>query len=84
MNDENFIKLIENFINICDNTSSDLSRHRDKLNSILNELNSIDFKYMHTSNIKRVRRITFLEEKKKSSKKQIMNFYFLSRLLKIF
>lgn len=54
MNDEQFIKLIENFLNICDNIPSDLGRHREKVNSILNELNSVDFKYMQTCNTKRV------------------------------
>lgn len=47
-------KSIENFITICDNASTDLDRHRDKLHSLLNELNSIDFKYNRTPNVNRV------------------------------
>lgn len=51
---ENLLRSIENLINICENASSDLSRHRDKLNMILNDLNSIDFKYVQTLDIMKV------------------------------
>lgn len=51
---DNLLRLIENLMNICENASSDLSRHRDKLNMILNDLNSIDFKYVQTLDIMKV------------------------------
>lgn len=54
ISNEIVIKLIDNLINICENTASDLSRHRDKLNSILNDLNSIEFKYVQTVEITNV------------------------------
>lgn len=47
-------KSIENFINICENSTSNFSRHRDKLNSLLNELNSIDFKYKQSLDVHKV------------------------------
>lgn len=52
---DSIFKSIENFITICDNTASDFGRHRDKLHSLLNELNSIDFKYNQTPNVNQVR-----------------------------
>lgn len=48
------LRSIDNLINICENAPSDLSRHRDKLNSILNDLNSMDFKYVQTLDIFKV------------------------------
>lgn len=48
------LKSIDNLINICENASTDLSRHRDKLNLILNDLNSIEFKYVQTFDIIKV------------------------------
>lgn len=48
------LKSIDNLINLCENASSDLSRHRDKLNSILNDLNSIEFKYVQSLDIYKV------------------------------
>lgn len=48
------LKSIDNLINICENASSGLSRHRDKVNSILNDLNSIEFKYVHSLDIFKV------------------------------
>lgn len=41
---DGFIKSIENFLMICENSISDFSRQREKLNVILNDLNSFDFK----------------------------------------
>lgn len=54
LSDDNLLRSIENLINICENASADLSRHRDKLNMILNDLNSIDFKYVQTLDIIKV------------------------------
>lgn len=51
---DNLLRSIDNLINICENASSDLSRHREKLNMILNDLNSIDFKYVRTLDIMKV------------------------------
>lgn len=51
---DNLLRSVENLINICENASADLSRHRDKLNMILNDLNSIDFKYVQTLDIIKV------------------------------
>lgn len=51
------IRSIDNLINICENSPSDLSRHRDKLNSILNDLNSVEFKYVQTLDIFKVSHI---------------------------
>lgn len=48
-----FYKTYENFINICENCSSDFGRHRDKLNQILNELNSVDHKLIQLLDVKR-------------------------------
>lgn len=42
------LRSIDNLINICEYAPADLSRHRDKLNSILNDLNSVEFKYVHS------------------------------------
>lgn len=53
---DNLLRSIDNLINICENASADLSRHRDKLNMILNDLNSIDFKYVQTLDIIKVSR----------------------------
>lgn len=52
---DSIFKSIENFITICHNAPSDFGRLRDKLHSILNELNSIDFKYNQTPNVNKVR-----------------------------
>lgn len=38
---------IENFVNICEN-ASDFARHRDRLNVILNDLNSIELQHVQT------------------------------------
>lgn len=51
------IRSIDNLINICENAPSDLSRHRDKLNLILNDLNSVEFKYVQTLDIFKVSHI---------------------------
>lgn len=51
---QNVIKLMDSFIEICENAQPDLSRHRDKLNSILNSLNSCDFKYMQAIELSQV------------------------------
>lgn len=51
---DNLLKSINNLINLCENASSDSSRHRDKLNSILNDLNSIEFKYVQSVDIYKV------------------------------
>lgn len=40
--DDSLLRTVDNFINYCEN-GSDFSRHRDRLNTILNELNSIEF-----------------------------------------
>lgn len=48
------LRSIDNLINICENTPADLSRHRDKLNSILNDLNAIEFKYVQSLDIIKV------------------------------
>lgn len=55
---DSIFKSIENFITICDNTPTDFGRHRDKLHSLLNELNSINFKYNQTLNVIKVRVLT--------------------------
>lgn len=52
---ENLIKSIDNLINICENTPSQLSRHREKLNLILNDLNSTEFKYVPSLEVTKVR-----------------------------
>lgn len=57
-----FYKTYENFINICENCSSDFARHRDKLNQILNELNSVDQKLIQLLDAKRVSLIHKLEK----------------------
>lgn len=48
------IRSIDNLISICENTPANLSRHRDKLNSILNDLNAIEFKYVQSLDIIKV------------------------------
>lgn len=48
------LRSINNLINICENSPSDLSRHRDKLNFILNDLNAMEFKYVQTLDIFKV------------------------------
>lgn len=55
ISNEILLKSIDNLINLCENAPSDLSRHREKLNSILNELNSIEFKYVQNLDIYKVR-----------------------------
>lgn len=60
LSNDNLLRSIENLINICENASSDLSRHRDKLNMILNDLNSIDFKYVQTLDIMKVSAADFV------------------------
>lgn len=48
--DDSTFRSVDNFVNICENTS-DFSRHRDRLNAILNDLNSIDFKHVQSPDI---------------------------------
>lgn len=51
----NLIKSMDNFVGICENTkASDFDRHRDKLNSILNQLNACDFKYVQPMDLVKV------------------------------
>lgn len=48
------LRSIDNLVNICENAASDLSRHRDKLNLLLNDLNSIEFKYIQSLDVMKV------------------------------
>lgn len=49
------IKSMDNFVEICENTkASDFDRHRDKLNTILNQLNACDFKYVQPMDLIKV------------------------------
>lgn len=55
---DQFSKSIEQFLIICENSVSDFVRHREKLNNVLNDLNSFDFKYAHKIECRKVSRIT--------------------------
>lgn len=48
------LRSIDNLVNICENAASDLSRHRDKLNLVLNDLNSVEFKYVQSLDVLKV------------------------------
>lgn len=54
ISNDTLLRSINNLINICENSRSDLGRHREKLNSILNDLNSIEFKYVQNLDIIKV------------------------------
>lgn len=54
VSNEILLKSIDNLVNICENAASDLSRHRDKLNSVLNDLNAVEFKYVQSLDILKV------------------------------
>lgn len=49
-----FLKSIENFLLICENSASDFVRQREKLNNILNELNSFDIKSLQSMELGKV------------------------------
>lgn len=61
---EQFLKSIENFLIICENSSFDFDRQREKLNNILNDLNSFDFKLVQLIEVGKVcvGRISFEQE----------------------
>lgn len=48
--DDGLSRTIDNFINICEN-ASDFQRHRERLNIILNDLNSIEFQHIQCRDI---------------------------------
>lgn len=50
---ENMLKSMDSFMEICEN-APDLHRHRDKLNTILNNLNTCDFKYVQSIELAKV------------------------------
>lgn len=52
--DNSLLRTVDNFINYCEN-GSDFSRHRDRLNTILNDLNSIEFQHGQARDIVEVR-----------------------------
>lgn len=52
---DQFLKSIENFLIICENSSFDFGRQREKLNNILNDLNSFDFKLVQLIEVGKVR-----------------------------
>lgn len=54
--DDNLLRTVDNFINYCEN-GSDFSRHRDRLNTILNDLNSIEFQHGQARDVVEVRKI---------------------------
>lgn len=51
---DTFLKSIENFVIICENSALDFDRQREKLNVILNDLNSFDFKLMQVIDVGKV------------------------------
>lgn len=51
---DTFLKTIENFIIICENSTLDFERQREKLNLILNDLNSFNFKLLEVVDVKEV------------------------------
>lgn len=56
------LRSIDNLVNICENAASDLSRHRDKLNLVLNDLNSVEFKYVQSLDVLKVSVFFFIVE----------------------
>lgn len=51
---ENLVKSVDNLIAIIENAPSQLGVYRDKLNSILNDLNSTEFKYVQSIEVTKV------------------------------
>lgn len=49
-----FMKSVESFLIICENSTSEFGRQREKLNTILNDLNSFDFKLVQMLQVKQV------------------------------
>lgn len=49
-----FLKSIDNFVIICENSTLDFGRQREKLNVILNDLNSFDFKLIQVIDVGKV------------------------------
>lgn len=50
---QNMLNSMDSFMEICENVP-DLHRHRDKLNTFLNHLNTCDFKYVQSIELAKV------------------------------